>query len=286
MTGFLELTGEQYHADELGHGQLSLSRSVAHILCTQSPAHAWTAHPKLNPNYRPVEDPKFDVGVVVHEMLLGGEVRLAVVDAPDWRTKVAQEARVVARAEGKTPLLAHQWAEVQEMAEAVRDQIEGWNIELDPPLLTDGQAEVCVTWEDEGVVCRARLDWYRDDRLAIDDLKTTTRSASPEEWSMFSFGGDLQAFMYTRAVEVITGITPAFRFIVCETEPPYAVTVVMPGPDVLTLARKKFAYAAAVWRRCLETGEWPAYPLKAATVELPAWLENKWLLKEEREMVA
>lgn len=103
---------------------------------------------------------------------------------------------------------------------------------------------------------------------------------------MFSFGGDLQAFMYSRAVEVLTGMLPAFRFIVCETEPPYAVSVVSPGPDVMTLARKKFAYAAAVWRRCLESGEWPAYRPAVATVELPAWLESKWLAKEEREMVA
>lgn len=286
MTGFLEVSQEQYHADELGDTP-TLSRSIAHILCTQSPAHAYTAHPRLNPDWQRDDDPKYDKGTLVHELLLGGPSSLVVVDAADWRTKDAREARFVARAEGKTPLLAHQWAEVQEMADAVREQIADWNLTaIRPPLLDEGRSEVTLTWEDQGVLCRARLDWLRDDHTAVDDLKTTSRSANPEEWSMFSFGGDLQAYMYTQAVEVLTGVTPVFRFIVAETEPPYAVSVVSPGPDVMTLARKKFSYASLIWHECLASGEWPAYRPAVATVELPGWLEAKWLAKEEREMVA
>ncbi len=279
-------TAAAYHDDQLGDTP-TLSRSIAHLLCTASPKHAWTAHPRLNPNFRRDEDPKYDRGTVVHELLLGGEANIVVVDASDWRTKAAQEARYIARVEGKTPLLAHQWADVQEMADVVRGEIADWNTAvIRPPLLEDGQPEVTLTWEDEGVQCRARLDWLHDDYTAVDDIKSTSRSANPEEWSMFSAGYDLQAYMYSRAVEVLYGVQPVFRFVVMETEPPYAVSVVSPGPDVLTLARKKFVYAARLWRQCLESGEWPGYEKRIASVALPPWLENKWLQKEERELVA
>lgn len=283
---FLDLTADQYHADSIGD-RPTLSRSIANILCTQSPAHAYTAHPRLNPDWQRVEEDKFDLGTAVHDLLLGGPERLAVCDYKDWRTNEAKEAKFRARVQGQIPMLTKDHSRVLEMAEAVRDQIADWNrVGIEPPLLVDGKAEVTLAWEDEGVACRARLDWLRDDHTAIDDIKSTSRSANPEDWSMFSFGGDLQSWMYSRAVEVLTGTLPVFRFIVCEVEPPYAVSVVTPGPDVLTLARKKFAYAAGVWRRCLESGEWPMYDRRVATVELPAWLENRWLLKEEREMVA
>jgi len=60
-----------YHLDK-SNNPPSLSRSVAHILLTQTPYHAWLAHPRLNPDYMPDEDSKFDIGTATHAMLLEG----------------------------------------------------------------------------------------------------------------------------------------------------------------------------------------------------------------------
>lgn len=286
MTGIEALTAAEYHSDPCE--QPSLSSSIAHLLCVASPAHAFAAHPRLNPNFVRVEEEKFDVGTSAHSLLLEGDAGVQVVDAADWRTNAAKEQRDEARAAGRIPLLTKQHDEVQAMVAALRTQRE--LVDADPPLFKDGKPEQTLTWADSGVHCRARVDWLHDDFRAIDDYKTTGRSANPEQWArttMFSIGADIQVAFYLRGLQLLTGATDvAWRFVVQETSPPYALSVVSLGPDVLTLAQKKVDYAIAVWRRCLESGSWPAYPRRVAYAELPPWEEARWLEKELREEVA
>lgn len=287
MSGILDVSAEQYHADRVADVP-TLSRSIATILCQQSPLHAWTAHPKLNPNFAPDDDDKFDIGTGVHDLFLVGADRIQIINADNYRTKAAQEEKYKARVEGKIPLLAHQAGDVYQLHEALKRQIGEHTAE--PALFSDGKPEQTITWDENGVTCRARLDWLRDDHTAIDDLKTTSRmgGANPESFArnLYTTGYDIQAAFYTRAVEAATGVTPVFRFTVIETEPPYAMSVVQLGSAAITLARKKVDYAVSLWRHCLDTGVWPSYPTRTAFADLPAWEETRWLEKEEREMVA
>lgn len=280
-----DISANQYHADRIpGVEQPTLSRSIAHILCTDSPLHAWTAHPKLNPNYKPTEKEEFDIGHVVHDLLLFGGSSVEVVDAENWRTKAAQEARDAARDAGRQPLLPHQWQACEEMADAVRRQLERW--EDGPVPFTDGQPEQTIVWDEAGVVCKARPDWIRDDHAAIDDFKTC-RSANPDAFtrSLFGYGYDLQAYMYVRGLHMATGasLDTPFRFVAIEKQPPYAVSVVALGPAAWTIARKKYEYAVNLWRECLESSRWPGYEPRVAYAELPAWIESAWLERELRE---
>lgn len=283
----LDVPADQYHADNLGNEQPSLSASIAHILCTRSPLHAWTAHPRLNPEFRRVEEQKFDRGTAAHALMLQGQKIVSVIDAEDWRTKAAKEARDEARADGRIPLLAAQWEEVQAMVRAISQQLASH--EARPALFTEGKPEQTLTWVEDGVTCRARLDWLRDDLTFIDDLKTTSRSAHPEAYSraLFNVGGDIQAAYYLRGLTHSTGAFDArFRWVVCECQPPYALSVSTPGPGVLMLANRKIDHAIEVWKRCLESGAWPAYDKRVATAELPPWEEARWLEREVLEEVA
>lgn len=283
--GIHTLPSAAYHADPCEPP--SLSASIAHLLCSQSPAHARTAHPRLNPDYRRQEEERFDVGSVAHALLLEGITAVEVVDADDWRTKAAKEARDAARDAGRIPLLARHWSAVEEMVAAARTQL-GLHA-ADPPMFTDGEPEQTLVWEEPGgVVCRSRLDWLRTDRRTIDDFKTTSRSANPEQWSrsLYGQGADIQAAFYVRGVQELTGETPEFRWAVQETFPPYALTVLSPAPDVLTIAQRKVEHAIDTWRRCLETGHWPAYPTDVCYAELPPWEEYRWLERELQEEAA
>jgi hypothetical protein len=47
------------------------------------------------------------------------------------------------------------------------------------------------------------------------------------------------AAWYLRGLKAVTGAEAEFRFVVCETRPPYAVSVVGLAPEVLQLAEKK-----------------------------------------------
>jgi hypothetical protein len=279
--GVLTLPADEYHADPCE--QPSLSASIAHVICSQSPAHARAAHPKLNPDRVREESERFDVGNAAHTILLEGVDRLAVIDFPDWRTTAAKEARDQARADGRIPLLAKVLVEVDAMVGAVLEQLDAHS--ATPALFKAGTPEQTLVWEEPGgVICRARLDWLRDDRKTVDDLKTTSRSASPEAYSraLFGVGGDVQAAFYIRGVQELTGETPEFRWCIVETSPPYALSVVAPDPAVLTIGRKKVEFAIELWRRCLATNVWPAYSNEVAYAELPPWEEARWLEKELR----
>jgi len=282
----LTIPAEQYHAGT--DDTPRLSSSIANVLCTATPLHAWTAHPRLNPHYERVEDQKFDVGRLAHSVLLEGEDITYVIHADDWRTKVAKEEREYARTLGKIPLLARHREEVSRMVDAAREQLA--RHEADPPLFSDGKPEQTLLWEEDGVALKARLDWLRDDRATIDDLKTTSRLAHPDAYSrnLFSVGGDIQAAFYRRGVEKACEVEPPFfRWAVVETSPPYALSVITPGADVLALGEAKVAWAIKRWRLCLESGVWAGYGTDVHTAELPSWEEARWLEREAREeMVA
>lgn len=282
--GVYDIPAEEYHADPVGPAP-SLSASIAKQLLDASPEHARWAHPKLSPAFTPEESERFDVGTAAHAYLLEGERdAFEIIDAKDWRTKAAQEARDLARLAGKTPLLSEQWVRVQAMAEAAKRQLAAF--EEIPRPLTHGRAEETLVWQEDGAWMRARLDWLHADHRTIDDYKSTSGSAHPDAFirgPLFALGYDVQAAMYLRGIAVLFGHEAAFRFVVQETDPPYALSVVALGPEALVLAEKKRRRAVELWRACLATGQWPAYPTRTCYAELPAWQESRWLERELRD---
>ena len=295
------ITEEEYHADPADG--ISASSSVLRLLCTHSPAHARAAHPKLNPDVREVHRKDFDVGNAAHGILLEGADRIDVHEYPDWKKGAAQEARAASYAAGRIPLLTHQAENTYAMVDAVARQIREFGAA--PPLLgileggrSPGQPEATIVWDERGVQCRARADWLHltsDEQDwgggvpppvlgVVDDLKTTGGNAAPEKWSraVFDRGYDIQAALYLRALRALGAERPRWRWVVCEAYPPYAVSVLEPGPDTLAVADAKIDYALEVWKRCLDSGRWPAYPPHIATVELPPWEEPRWLEREAR----
>lgn len=290
MSGeIITMSAEDYHDDQISpRTSLTphLSASIAKILVAESPAHAYAAHPKLNPAFAPVEEKKFDLGTVVHQLLLDENARVEVIHFENWTTKESKQCAEAARAAGKTPLLAKDWARATQIADAIREQVAG--LDINPPILQDGQPESTLVWEENGVACKARLDWLRDDRAAIDDIKTTSRSANPDTWSrtVFSMGYDVQAAFYLRGVKAVTGAEPDFRLVVCETDPPCALSVIGMTPGALELANAKVDWAIGLWKQCLAAGVWPGYAKQVAYAVVPSWEESRWLEKEAREVLA
>jgi hypothetical protein len=171
------------------------------------------------------------------------------------------------------------------MVEAAWSQLE----DFDPVPFTDGEPEQTLVWQEDDVTCRARLDWLHNigsRQGIVDDYKTTARGAEPASWirsSLFGNGYDVRAAFYLRGLERVTGKTGWFRWIVQEKQPPYALSVISPGPDVLAVADAKVEYAIKRWRECLQADEWPAYPREVCFAELPPWEEARWLEREARE---
>jgi len=280
--GIYPMPASIYHADPCPSP--SLSSSIAKVLCSESPRHAWSKHPKLNPNWLPSYKDEFDLGTAFHDSMLEDCSKIVIVDAADWRTNAAKEQREAARAAGKVALLRKHSDKVLAMKKAVLENLG--EHEDGRRMFLGGQAEQTLVWQEPefgNIWCRARLDYLRImPDYEIDDLKTTDLSANPETFSgaLFRLGYDIQAAFYLRGLNAIMGHEATFRFTVVETDPPHAVSVLAFGPAALMLAEKKVRYAMETWQRCLETDSWPAYPMRTCYADLPQWEESKWLQKE------
>lgn len=282
--GIHSISEEAYHADPCETP--SLSASIAHILLSRSPKHAWYAHPRLNPEHQPKESGTLDHGSAVHALLFEDK-KAEIVEADNWRTNAAQEARTDARRAGKIPLLSKDAEVVKKMCDAIGSQLDA--LDVTPRPFTDGKAEQSLVWEEAGgVMCRARVDWLRDDHTLIEDLKTTT-TASPRDWTrrrLWEDGKDIQAAFYLRGLRAVTGADASWRFLVVENKPPYLLCPIGLAPAALTLAHAKVEKAIQVWGECLNSGEWPGYPGQVCYAELPPWEEARWLEQEALEEMA
>ena len=155
-----------YHADPCELGP-SLSSSVGQdfALLNDTPLHAWTKSPRLNPAFEHETDSKFDLGTVVHELILGRGGGFHIVEADGWTTKAAREQRDEARANGLAPILARQAIDAEAMAanvcEKLRDVPEARGLfEGGFVGFMNGRAERVGVWRDiGGALCRMMLDW-------------------------------------------------------------------------------------------------------------------------------
>lgn len=275
------IPGVVYHADPCV--KPSLSSGVLRALLERSPLHAKLAHPRLNPDYARDEDDRFDLGTAAHQYVLEGTADFVVVDASDWRTKAAKEQRDGARASGKTPLLASQWETVQAMASAFHDGMA--RHEIGDLLRTPGNPEATCVWKESDTWCRARFDWLPTTKDIILDYKTTG-NASPDAFSrtIFSLGYDVQAAWYLRGARaVVPGKDWSFCFVAQETEPPYALSVCEPSEGALDLARRRIERGLEIWRECLASDAWPAYPTSVAVIQPPSWVNYREAEEEARE---
>jgi hypothetical protein len=285
LSTLLSIDAQTYHADEITDVP-TLSKSILHMLIERSPAHAREQHPKLNPDFQRVDEDKFDLGTAAHALFLEGDAGVHIVYANDFKTVAAREERDLARQHGRTPLLEKHYIECERMVSALRAQCDAHPL---GPFFTDGTAEKTLVWEDDyGVMCRARLDWIRDDLTAWHDLKTTRASASQDSWSRtaLGIGVDLQAAFYARGCRAVLGCDPDYRFVAVETQPPYLMSVFALAPDTLALAEKKISYALKRWAMCLRNDDWPGYPTDVAYITTPPWVEAAWLERELREVTA
>jgi len=251
----------------------SLSASIAKVLIMESPAHAYDIHPKLGNRPRKPTD-AMDSGTLVHTLLLGRGTQIQVVDAPDFRTKAAQETRDAAVNAGRLPVLRHKLDAAEKVAAQIKTRIAAFGIAIDK------MAELAIRWDEPGedgpVPCRGRLDHVDLDAGLIIDIKKT-ESAAPRKIAryMVDYGYDIQWAAYTRAVaalkpELAGRVEMLFLFV--ELDPPYVVVPAKPSGLLREFGTKRWERAVRLWERCLRENDWPGYVTETAILEPPAWM--------------
>jgi PDDEXK-like domain of unknown function (DUF3799) len=255
-----------------------LHQSIAHVLISRSPLHAWQRHKLLGATpSEPTE--ATDRGTFIDKMILGGGPELEVIDAPDWRTKAAQEARAAAREVGSIPILVGRYESLMETVKAIRAQLKARGL-----LFAAGERKVKLRWTEPyyGVECGGELDYLA--APTIYDLKTT-KDASPNAIarSMVDYGYDIQHAAYRQALETLRPELAGksrMLFLFVETEPPYALTIAEPSGTMRSLGAHKWDRACRTWRDCLASGVWPGYADDVVQIEALPWQMTQELQEE------
>lgn len=249
------------------HSHAALSSTEARLLLESPAKYRWR---KDNPPL--IDDsPKFDIGKAVHAKVLGAGAEVVIVDADDWRTKAAREAREDARAAGKAPLLTREFEAVNAMAEAVLAHPTARALLSQP-----GESEVSVFADVEGAPTRARFDFLpnRDNRRTVAvDLKTTVDASLREfEKSVARYQYDVQAAWYTDTYEAATGDTgSAFVFIAVEKGPPFLTAVYQLPLQWAEMGSVKAKRARQLFNACTLSNHWPGYPEEVQLLTPPTW---------------
>ncbi len=270
---------------DIYHGILtdtpSLSSSGAVTILEDCPAKFWWNGP-LNPAFIREEAQTFDIGTAAHLALLEPArwaEAVVVVDADDFRTKAAREARDAAYAEGKLPLLPKNVDDIRAMGNAARRHPEVAKV------LAGAMFEVTLIWKDAatGVWLKCRPDILAHGGGILHDYKTCTNSrplAFARHANEMSY--HMRAAWYLDAVEAVTGERPdGYAFIAQEKTPPYLVSVLDLDEADIGYGRMMNRRAIDLFARCLETGQWPGRGGGRKTISLPGYARVQL---EERRM--
>lgn len=278
--GVYTMDAETYHADPCV--EPSLSSTGARTLASECPAAYWFE--RTNPTVKR----EFELGRAGHLMVLephlfGQCVR--VIEADDYRTKAAKDARDEARAAGLTPLLQKEADQVRAMREVL------WRDPIAKHAFEGGQPEQAIFWQDAefGIWRRTRPDYLPPHQRYLVDYKTST-SANPKDFerAVFDYGYHQQAAWYLDGVEAVTGTKPErFAFVVQSKKAPFLVTTCWLDAEAIEWGRKMNRLAIGIFARCLRTNSWPGFTpevggaAKAFTVTLPHWALRDLAARDE-----
>jgi exodeoxyribonuclease VIII len=267
MARIENLTNREYHEGPgVSKSDLDqIARSPAHYMAYKAAPH--------EPN------PAMLLGSAFHTAVLEpGEFEARYCVAPegiDRRTKAGKEAwaEFEYEANGKEILKPDVMETVRGMAEAVAAH------PLARSLVTRGKAEQSIYWESsvvDGVLSKCRPDFVKDltdGRYVVVDLKST-EDARPAafERSAWNFRYYVQSAYYWDGCTSAFGHAPhAFLFIAVEKEAPYAVAVYEASIEMLNAGREEYFRNLCVYKECMDSGVWPAYPVEIQKLMPPRW---------------
>ncbi|WP_066041960.1 PD-(D/E)XK nuclease-like domain-containing protein [Herbiconiux solani] len=262
--------------DEVYHGGPELSSTGARkLLLAPAVYRHYVEHPQPGKK-------AFDVGHVAHAKVLG--VGTGVIAYPaEHLTKsgnVSTRAETVEwaakqRAVGLAPISPDDMAKVDAMAEAILDHPRARAM-LEQQ--GDAEASVFVTDPATGVRMRARFDYLPNAAQSEPwtvDLKTTSKSAHPEDFSRTAanYGYHVQQEWYLHALGLATGdFSGRMKFIVVETAPPHLVGVYPLAAEYAEIGRDRVKEALETYAECTASGVWPGYDLDPDPIQPPTWL--------------
>lgn len=259
---YLNKSNEDYHS---GPG---LSKTdIMNIL--RSPAHYKTPQKEETPAM--IQGDAFHVYTLQSDLF---EKQFAVM--PQGLNRVNKEGKgfaAEAEAKGKTVISFDVFSQIKGMADAIHAHPKI------AEMLSEGHAEVSGYFhylDFPDILCKLRPDWIYVAKNRILDLKSTG-DAEEHAFERIAYreGYHIQATHYTAGAQLITGAKHEFYFAAVERDPPHGVIVYEAGQDMFVEGRERVTRALTIYRKCMETGAWPAYTTEIRVLGLPGWAKRR-----------
>jgi hypothetical protein len=266
VAGWHDLPETEYHADPCPTP--SLSSHTAITIIGESLMHAWRRHPR-SPAFSPyVPGAAADRGTAAHALLFGGR-EIEAIQADDFRTTAARDARDRARANGRVPLLAKDAEAILAMTRPARERFA---------LLHGGEylCEQSALWREGETWRRARIDSISPDHTLIVDYKTTEGAvdALSCERRIADMGLQIQAAAYVTAVETLhPELAGRVRFVFQwqEQRAPFALSPPIEMSEAfMSLGRAQWEAAGLLWDKALRHDAFPGFsPIRISPARHP-----------------
>lgn len=146
-----------------------------------------------------------------------------------------------------------------------------------------GGFEVSIRWTEDGVVCKARIDFLSTETGTALDYKTA-HDASPTGFARAAarYRYNRQQAWYTRGLEALGVPIFEFYFLAQEKNPPYAAGLYIVPSFAVDAGADEAMSRFVEYVRAKESDEWPAYTRGGAVeLEWPAWADTEYSEVEE-----
>lgn len=220
------------------------------------------------------QTPAMLLGTLAHCIILEGRdefyKRFAVAPDCDKRTKEGKatyQAFVEAN-EGKIVITLDQLQTVVGMAESVASHPAACE------LLQDGEPEQAITWEEDGLDCKAKADWLSS--TALIDLKTCQDSSYPIfSKTIFNSSYHRQMSFYLSGLKN-NGCFPTHIIIIAvESKPPHTVNVYRLDDEVLDYGEGQYKHLLKQYAQIKDMDVLPAYTYAGVSnIRLPQWMKE------------
>lgn len=213
-------------------------------------------------------------GSAMHDAVLRG-ARLDIVEADNYRTKVAREQRDAILESGGSPVLRREADQILACVEHIRACIAEY---CGVPWAQIECERTHVWTSPDGIECAGTPD-ARAPGITL-DLKLTSHGMSPHEWDGIVYRElyDVQAAAYLEQLRA-SGEDGRHHHVMClieaDSEQPLARFYPL-GEAYLETGARRWARAKRIWAECLRTGQWPWWPSRPLT-------PPTWAIKQEAE---
>ena len=257
----------------------ALTQSLIPTLINKSPMHFAFEHKRLNPYGSAPEATKtMWLGSAAHRLALGRGREISTIRYKDYRDSSAREARDLAIANGRIPVLESELIKARAMADVLKalidEVLEGAPYETEIVMVWEEMTQYGPIW------CQAMCDVWCAAKAIIGDPKGLQIAATADAFGRVAAasGYDIQTVFYKRGIEkLLPDLKGKTRFVnfVVENLPPHGAATFELDAAALYVAERQVAQAMELFAKCLHHRQWPGYPKGIQALSTPGWYQNK-----------